>query len=174
MGMSTCTVVFGQNPCRAMGLCFKLLPVTMLAAAKKLGSRGAPFFLGPGSDGSAAAKKLGYDWGPFIWWAAAKKLGLPLGSLHVSFFLGFWVGWVGRDQEAGLALGSLHIAVLGSWVGWVGHSHVEFHSCFLLSGSWLGWVGRGKQAGLPLGSLHISFLGYCSATVCTRGQTSCV
>ncbi|OLP86539.1 Glutamine--fructose-6-phosphate aminotransferase [isomerizing] [Symbiodinium microadriaticum] len=131
-----------QNPCRAMGLCFKLLPVTMLAAAKKLGSRGAPFFLGPGSDGSAAAKKLGYDWGPFIWWAAAKKLGLPLGSLHVSFFLGFWVGWVGRDQEAGLALGSLHIAVLGSWVGWVGHSHVEFHSCFLLSGSWLGWVGH--------------------------------
>ena len=30
------------------------------AAAKKLGSRRAPFFLGPGSDGSAAAKKLGY------------------------------------------------------------------------------------------------------------------
>ena len=57
-------------------------------------------------------------------------------SLHDSFFLGSWVGWVGRGQEAGLALGSLHIAFLGSWVG---------------------WVVRGQEAGLPLGSLHVSF-----------------
>ena len=60
----------------------------------------------------------------------------PIGSFYICF-LGSWVGWVARGQEAGLSLGSLHICFLGSWVG---------------------WVGRCQEAGLPLGSLHIFFL----------------
>ena len=47
---------------------------------------------------------------------------VSLGSLHIAFF-------VGRGQEAGLALGFLY---------------------FFLSGLlWVGWVGRGQEAGLP-------------------------
>ena len=116
-------------------------------------------FWAPGSDGWAAAKNLGSRWPPFMFpsfWVLGRmggprqrswaSIGFPsyflsgllgrIGSLHVSFFLGSWVGWVGRGQEAGLALGSLHIAFLDSWVG---------------------WVGRGQEAGLLLGSLHVSW-----------------
>ena len=81
-------------------------------------------------------KEAGLPLAPFIFpfWAPGSD-GLPLGSLHVSFFLGSWVGWVGRGDGVGLALGSL-ISFLGSWVG---------------------WVSRGQEAGLLLGSLHVSF-----------------
>ena len=114
---------------------------------------------------------------------SGKEAELPLGSLPFSF-LGSWVGWVGRCQEAGLALGSLHIffGLLGrmggprprSWapVGvpsssfWVlgrmggprqkaGLLLGSLHISFL--GSWVGWVARCQEAGLPLGSLHVSF-----------------
>ena len=130
--------------------------------------------------------------GPFLFASFGKEAGLPLGSLHISF-LGSWVGWVGRCQEAFWAPGSdgwaaakklgfmfpsfwvlgpdgwprqrswapltsLHISFLGSWVGWVvrpgSWAPVELLSRFLLSGS---WVGSGREAGLPLGSLHVSF-----------------
>ena len=57
----------------------------MRAQLLPLGSLHVSFFLGPGSDGLAAAKKLDFH----------------LGSLHISF-LGSWVGWVIRGQEAGL------------------------------------------------------------------------
>ena len=85
-----------------------------------------------------------------------QEIGLPLGSLYISVFLG------PGCQEAGLLLGSLHVSFfLGSWVGWVGPLPISwapywapFHIAFL--GFWVGWVGRGKEAGLPLGSLHVS------------------
>ena len=77
----------------------------------------APFifpFWALGSDGQAAAKKLGSRWAPFMFpsfwapgsdgWATAKKL-----SLHISF-LESWVGWVVRGQKAGLLLGSLQVS----------------------------------------------------------------
>ena len=67
-------------------------------------------------------------------------------------FLGFWVGWVGRGQEAGLALGSLQIAFLGSWVG---------------------WVGRGQEAGLVLGSLHPFWPGRMGGPRPRAGLPSC-
>ncbi|OLP82327.1 hypothetical protein AK812_SmicGene37021 [Symbiodinium microadriaticum] len=110
-------------------------------------------FWAPGSDGWAVATGLGFRWAPFMFpfWAPGSDarswapIGLPsyflsgrlvpLGSLHISF-LGSWVGWVSRGQEAGLPLGFLHV------------------SFFL--GSWVGWVDRGQQAGLALGSLHIA------------------
>ena len=93
----------------------------VVRAAKKLGSRWAPFifFLGPGSDGRQKS------WAPielpsYFLSGLLGRMGVPLGSLHVSFFLGSWVGWVGRSKEAGLPLGSLH---LGS--GWA-PLHVSF------------------------------------------------
>ena len=83
------------------------------------------------------------------WVGRGDGAGFWLGSLYVSF-LGFWVGWAGRDelfifpsfwvlgrmdgprQKAGLLLGSLHIFFLGAWVGWI-------------------------SPGLSLGALYISF-----------------
>ena len=177
------------------------------AAATGLGSQDwAPFmfpFWAPGSDGWAAATALGslhVSFLPPVWlpgsdgWAAALgraspfmfpfwgvgRAGLPLGSLHV----GFWVGLVGHGNGVGLpltpfmfpfwapasdgwaaatGLGS-HWApfFLGSWVGWVGRGNgaglplTSLHVSFL--GSWIGWVGRSNGAGLPLSSLHVSFL----------------
>ena len=132
-----------------------------------------------------SAKKLGFHWAPFIFpfcgWAGAKKLGSRW-ALHVSF-LGSWVGWVGRSQEAGSCWAPFMFPsfwVLGrmggprqrSWApiglpsyflsGLLGRmggpaKPVGLPSCFLLSGSWVGWVGSGREAGLPLGSLHVSF-----------------
>ena len=98
-----------------------------------LGSLHVSFFLGPGSDGWAAAKKLGFDC-----------------SSHISF-LGSWVGWASRGQEAGLPLGSLHVSFfLGPRSdGW---EAAEKLVSFL--GSWVGWVVRGQEAGLPLGSFR--------------------
>ena len=62
-------------------------------------------FWAPGSDGWAAAKKLGFHWAPFISGRLGRmggqELGSHLGSLHVSF-LGSGVGWVGRGQESRL------------------------------------------------------------------------
>ena len=115
--------------------------------------KGGPRWL----DGWAGAKGLGSRWAPFMFpfwaagsdgWAAARGW-VFVGLLHVSF-LGSWVGWVGRGQEAGLSLGSLHTSFLGGWVG---------------------WVGRGQRAGLPLSSLHVSFLGSWGGWV-GRGQES--
>ncbi|OLP92779.1 hypothetical protein AK812_SmicGene25366 [Symbiodinium microadriaticum] len=150
--------------------------VGWVGRGKEAGLPLAPF-MPAGSDGWAAAKKLGSRWVPFMF---------------LSFFLGpgsdgcSWVGWVGRGKEAGLPLGSLHISFLGSWVdGWAAAkklgSHwagprprswasVGFPSCFLVGpgsdgwaaakklgshcvsflGSWVGWVVRGQEAGLPL------------------------
>ena len=134
-----------------------------------LGSLHVSFLPGPGSDGWAAAKKLGSHWAPFIFpfWAPGSdgwSAALPLGSLHASFFLGSWVGWVGRSDGVGLPLGSFHISFLGSGVGWVSRGQAaglplfSLHVSFFL-GSWVGWVGRGQEAGLALGSLHIAILG---------------
>ena len=111
-----------------------------------LGRMGGPrplhvsFFLGPGSDGWAVAKKLSFHWAPFI----------------IISFLGSWVGWVGRGHEK---LGS-HWApfILPFWApgsdGWSAAKKLGLH---LLSGSWVGWVGRSKKAGLPLRSLLFPF-----------------
>ena len=151
------------------------------SAAKKLGSRWAPFmfpsFWAPGSDGWAAAKKLGSHWAPFIFpfWAPGsdgrdQEAGLSLGCLHVSFLLGSWVGWVGRGQEAGLALKGLGSwadgwAAAKSWApfmfpfrrvgsdGWaaakgLGARHVSFLGPWVRSCSRLGWMGRAHKAGL--------------------------
>ena len=172
------------------------------AAATGLGFRWAPFmfpFSAPGSDGRAAAKKLGAHWAPFIlpfWvagsdgWAAAgprPRSWAPVGLPSCFLLSGSWVGWgglgwVGRGQKAGLALGSLHISFLGSWVGWVGRGQeagLPFSSLHFFLGpgsdgprqkSWariglpsyflsglLGRVGRCQEAGLSLGSLDVSF-----------------
>ena len=69
-----------------------------------------------------------------------QKAGLALASLHIAL-LGFWVGWVGRAQEAGLPLSSLHVSFVPG----------------------PGRVGRGKEAGrqeggLRLGCLHVFLL----------------
>ena len=137
-----------------------------------IGSLHVSFFLvgwmGRGQEAGLALGSFHISFlGSWVGWVGrgrSKEAGLPLDSLHISF-LRSWVGWVVRGQEAGLALGSLHVSFfLGSWVGWVGRGkeaglplgclHVS-----LFLGSWVGWVGRGKKAGLPLGFLHISFLG---------------
>ena len=51
---------------------------------RPLGSLPVSFFLGPGWDGWAAAKKRGFGWVPFIF-----------------LFWALVVGWVSRGQEAG-------------------------------------------------------------------------
>ena len=71
------------------------------------------------------------------WVGRGQKAGLALGSLHIAFS---GLRWVGRGKEAGLALGSLHISFLGSWVGWVGRCQK--------AGLCMGWVGRARL-GLP-------------------------
>ena len=91
------------------------LPSCFLLSAKELG---APFifpFWAPGSDGWAAAKKLGSRWAPFMFpsfWV--------LGS---QYFLSALLGRMGGPRP-GLSLGSLH--------GWVGRGQrTRRPSCFL-------------------------------------------
>ena len=60
-------------------------------------------WVGPGSDGWAAAKKLGFYWAPFIFPFWAPSRWAPF------MFPSFWApgsrgGWVGRGKEAGLPL----------------------------------------------------------------------
>ncbi|OLQ13256.1 hypothetical protein AK812_SmicGene2661 [Symbiodinium microadriaticum] len=131
--------------------------------SKNLGSRCSlhiSFFLGLGSDGRAAAKKLGSHFLPFI------------------FLLGSWVGWVIRGQETRLSLSSLHISFFLDYGsdGWAAAKKlgsywapVEFSSYFFLSGllgrmdesrsrswarildSWVGWVGPRQRSWAPIG-----------------------
>ena len=62
---------------------------------------------------SAAARKLGSRWAPFIlpsFWVLG-RMGGPRQkgwALRAPFIFRLWVGWVGCGQDAGLALGSLH------------------------------------------------------------------
>ena len=96
-------------------------------AAKKLTSRWAPFifpsFWAPGSDGWVAVMKLDSYWAPFL------------------SFLGSWVEWVGRGQEAGLLLGSLHVSsFLGP--GSDGPRHRSWAPINLLSYFFSGLLGR--------------------------------
>ena len=87
-----------------------------------------------------------------------QEAGLSLSSLHVSFFLGSWSdGWAAAN-ELGLRWAPF---MFPFWAPGPRPKAVGLSSCFLLSGSWVGWVGRGKEAGFWLGSLHISFLGSC-------------
>ena len=121
-------------------------------AGLPLGSLYVSFFLGswvgwvPGSDG----------------WAAAKKLGL-VGLPSCFLFSGSWLGRGGPRQRSWAPVG-FPSYFLSGLLGRMGGPRprswapVAVPSCFLLSGSWVGWVGRSKEAGLPLDSLHISFL----------------
>ena len=104
------------------------------------------FFLGLGSDGWAA--RMG----------CCQEAGLPLGSLHVSFFLGSWVGWVGPRPRNWAYIGLLSYC-LSRLLGGPRHRSWILLCSLRVSflGSWVGWVCRGQEAGLPLCSLHISF-----------------
>ena len=86
--------------------------------------------------------------------------GPSLGSLHISF-LGSWVGWVGRCQEAGLPLGSFHVSFFlgpgsdGAAAEKLGSHWAPFilpfwapGRCFLLSWSWAAAKKLGS-IGLP-------------------------
>ena len=44
------------------------------------------------------------SWAP-VEFLRCQEVGLPLASLHISVFLGSWLGWVGRGDGAGFSLG---------------------------------------------------------------------
>ena len=111
------------------------------------------FFLGPGSDGGPQPRSWArIDLPSYCLSGLLGRMGGPRPKIwppvHVWFFLGSWVGWVGRGKEAGLLLGSLHTSFLGSWVGW---RCVGLPSCLLLSGL-LGGVGGPRPHGSPTGA----------------------
>ena len=101
-------------------------------------------FLGSWADGWAAAK----SWSRVGWVGRGREAGLALGSFHIAF-LGSWVGWVGRGKEAGLPLGSLYISFLGSWFRWMGRGHSRW-APFMFPSFW----APGSDGWAALGSLH--------------------
>ena len=171
---------------RSQGWAFVWAAVTKLPSCFSIGLFAAPItlpgFRALGLDGWSTAKRLGSPSVPFMFafwvpgwdgWAPSYFLsgqgaGLPLTSLHVSFWAP-GVGWVGRGPFPSFwvlgrtgSFSSLHISFLGSWVGWVGRGQEAGLALGSLHPFWApgsdGWSAR-PRSWLPLGSVHVSFLG---------------